>query len=59
MSYELQVESLKVWVEIQKCEFESHPQVASSNPQVTSPNPRVASLNPQVQESLKTQWKLK
>ena len=53
-SYELRVRSwklkstswnLKAWVEIQKCEFEWYPRVTSSNSRV--------------QESLKTQWKLK
>ena len=51
-SYEFRVESLKARVaslkarvEIQKCEFEL--------------DPRLTSSNLRVQESLKTQWKLK
>ena len=47
-SYELQLESLKKWVEIQKCKFESTSyefKSMSSNSRVASSNLRVTSSN--------------
>ena len=61
VKHELRVESLKVRVEIQKCEFKSSTSyefkstLTSSNPRVTSPNSRVMSSNPRIIKSMKTQ----